>query len=123
MKDRFLCAGRGRWANHVKKGNGGRGLRPLPTASSQDTPRVTRGGGRGRRGGRWGSRPSKDAFPEDTCLLAFGNIVEALDNRISGGPLCNPHQVRIYKTLNVLHLNVYVHPLEYPTRHRHIEAF
>ena len=79
----------------MKKGSGGRGLRPVPAASFQETPRPARGGGRGRRGGRWGSRPAKDAPGEETCLLAFGSLVNALDNRISGGAVCNPLQVTI----------------------------
>jgi len=58
--DESATAGRGRWANHVKKATGGRGPRPTQNGSSQDTGRPGRGGGRGRRGGgRWGNRQPK----------------------------------------------------------------
>ena len=97
-------AGRGRWANHVKRGNG-RGLRPMPTPSPQDTPHAAKAGGRGRRGGgRWGNRAQpKPDQAEDICICAFGGLVNALDNKAAGLPFAgfpsllqvlpvNPHQ-------------------------------
>ena len=68
----------------------------MATASSQDTPRAGRGGGRGRRGGRWGNRQSKaDTGAEETCLLAFGSLVNALDSRVNGASFCAPYQASL----------------------------
>lgn len=80
----------------MRKGTAGRGAKSLAPNGLQDTPQAGRGGGRGRRGGRWGTRPSKpEVHNEDTCLLAFGSLVNALENRLSGVPTCYLFQVKL----------------------------
>ncbi len=77
----------------MKKVTAGRGSKAVPTATSHETPRAVRGGGRGRRGGRGGSRPSKpEPVGDSTCLLVFDSIINALDSRLSGSSAA-PFQV------------------------------
>lgn len=104
-----LLAGRGRWANHVKRG-GGRGARPSqPSPSPQGTPRPAKTG-RGRRGGRWGGRGggagghSLPRLPDperaagggggvwlDVRFSAFEGIVDALQHKADGLPFAGFH--------------------------------